>query len=119
MNTAYSTLLEQSGHKFQTNLLYIRKRFEAALSGVKSDFGFIIFIDGIDIRPSSIDFSDYLDCIKGLANAVWYLNNDFFSEIKDSVGRFRTVLLVRPDIFVKLGLQNPNTKLRDNSVVLD
>jgi hypothetical protein len=110
---------ENSRYHFQTNLLFIRRKFEAALSKVKTDFGFLIFIDGIDIRPSSIDFSDYLDCIKGLANAVWYLNNDFFSEIKDSNGRFRTVLLVRPDIFVKLGLQNPNTKLRDNSVVLD
>ena len=105
--------------RFQTNLLYIRRRFEDALNKVKTDFSFLIFIDGIDIRPSSIDFDDYLDCIKGLANAVWYLNNDFFSEIKDSPGRFRTVLLVRPDIFVKLGLQNPNTKLRDNSVLLE
>jgi len=119
MSANFQNLSENSEHKFQTNLLFIRKKFELALSKVKTDFGFLIFIDGIDIRPSSIEFSDYLDCIKGLANAVWYLNNDFFSEIKDSNGRFRTVLLVRPDIFVKLGLQNPNTKLRDNSVVLD
>lgn len=46
-------------------------------------------------------------------------NNDFFPDIRDSTGRLRAVLLVRPDIFLKLGLQNPNTKLRDNSVVLD
>lgn len=110
---------EKNEKRFQTNLLYIRRRFEEALSKVKTEFGFIIFVDGIDIRPSSIEFDDYLDCIKGLANAVWYLNNDFFPEVKDSKGRFRTVLLIRPDIFVKIGLQNANTKLRDNAVMLD
>lgn len=106
-------------HRFQTNLLFIRRKLEYAIGRVKVAPSFIMFIDGIDIRPSSISFEDYLDCIKGLANAVWTLNNDFFSSIKDSKGRFRAVLLVRPDIFLKLGLQNPNTKARDNAVVLD
>lgn len=57
--------------------------------------------------------------MKGLANAVWALNNDFFSNIKDSKGRLRVVLLIRPDIFDSLGLQNSNSKIRDNSVFLD
>ena len=39
--------------------------------------------------------------------------------IRDFTGRMRVVLLVRPDIFNSLGLQNRNTKLRDNSVILD
>ncbi|MCF7779323.1 funZ protein [Sulfitobacter sp. M220] len=114
-----SDTTELNGHVFQTNLLYIRRRLEEVMSAAKLDQDLLIFIDGIDIRPAGIEFQDYLSCIKGLANAVWSLNNDFFPEIKDSIGRFRTVLLVRPDIFLKLGLQNPNTKLRDNSVVLD
>jgi hypothetical protein len=79
----------------------------------------ILFIDGIDIRPSGIPFEDYLECVKGLANAVWSLNNDFFANIKDSKGRMRVVLLIRPDIFDSLGLQNSNSKIKDNSVVLD
>ena len=111
--------VEYNEKRFQTNLLYIRRRFESAISAARLEHDFLLFIDGIDIRPSAIPFNDYLECIKGLANAVWHLNNDFFSEIKDSRGRLRTILLVRPDIFLKLGLQNPNTKLRDNSVVLD
>lgn len=111
--------IELNGQAFQTNLLYIRRRFEEVISAAKIENDLLIFIDGIDIRPAGIEFQNYLECIKGLANAVWSLNNDFFPEIKDSTGRLRTVLLVRPDIFLKLGLQNPNTKLRDNSVVLD
>jgi len=79
----------------------------------------MLLIDGIDIRPGSIPYDSYLECIKGLANAVWAANNDFFSNIKDSRGRIRVILLLRPDIFDCLGLQNQNSKLRDNSVVLN
>lgn len=104
--------------KFQLNLLYIQKQFELALGQIKLSQDHLLFIDGIDIRPSSIPYAEYLDCIKGLANAVWEINNDFFPAIKDS-RRLRTVLLIRPDIFDKLGLQNQNTKIRDNSVFLD
>lgn len=105
--------------RFQINLLYIQKKFEAALSSLKLEKNHIIFIDGIDIRPRNIDFEDYLECVKGLANAVWTLNNDFFSKIKDSRGRLKVMILVRPDIFSQLGLQNLNNKIRDNSVLLD
>lgn len=105
--------------RFQTNLLYIQRNFEEALRSLKLEANHLLFIDGIDIRPSSIPYSDYLECIKGLANAIWSLNNDFFANIKDSVGRLRVVLLIRPDIFNSLGLQNQNNKIRDNSVLLD
>lgn len=106
-------------NRYQMNLMYIQRKFEESLSQIKLSKNHLLFIDGIDIRPHNIDFDDYLDCIKGLANAVWELNNDFFANIKDSVGRCRVVLLVRPDIFDSLGLQNQNTKIRDNSVLLD
>ena len=79
----------------------------------------MLFIDGIDIRPASIPYDEYLECIKGLANAVWEMNNDFFPSIKGGKGRMRSVLLIRPDIFESIGLQNQNTKIRDNSVFLD
>ena len=105
--------------RFQTNLLYIQKKLENALRSLKLPRSQLLFIDGIDIRPSSIPYENYLECIKGLASAVWELNNDFFASIKDSPGRIRAVLLIRPDIFQSLGLQNQNTKIRDNSVLLD
>ena len=111
--------LSFSESRFQTNLLYIQKSFERALSKVKLGTSHILFIDGIDIRPGAIPYPEYLECIKGLANAVWEINNDFFPSICDSKGRMRAVLLIRPDIFETLGLQNQNTKIRDNSVFLD
>ncbi|HRV92140.1 MAG TPA: funZ protein [Anaerolineae bacterium] len=108
-----------SESRFQTNLLFIQRKFEDALRAIKLNKNHILFIDGIDIRPSSIEYEDYLACVKGLANAVWSINNDFFANIKDSQGRLKVVLLVRPDIFDSLGLQNQNNKIRDNSVLLN
>ncbi len=108
-----------SESRFQTNLLYIQKSFEDAFRGLKLKRNHLLFIDGIDIRPASIPFAEYLECVKGLANAIWDVNNDFLSNIKDSPGRMRVVMLLRPDIFESLGLQNQNTKIRDNSVILD
>lgn len=105
--------------RFQVNLLYIQSQFEKALADIKIKKNHILFIDGIDIRPDGIPYTDYLECIKGLANAAWSLNNDFFPTIRDSKGRFRTILLLRPDIFSTLGLQNQTNKIRDNSVFLD
>ena len=111
--------LSFSESKFQMNLFYIQKAFEDALKQVKLDNNHMLFIDGIDIRPPSIPYPEYLECIKGLATAVWEVNNDFFPTIKDSKGRMRAVLLIRPDIFEGLNLQNQNTKIRDNAVFLN
>lgn len=105
--------------RFQTNLLYIQKKFEEALSSIKLKKNHLLFIDGIDLRPQGIQYEDYLECVRGLANAVWNINSDFFSSIKDSIGRMRVVLLLRPDIYQNLSLQNQNNKLIDNSVLLD
>lgn len=112
-------VLTFSESRFQINLFYIQKQFESALSEIRLDQNHILFIDGIDIRPSSIPYEEYLECIKGLANAIWEINNDFFPTIKGGKGRMRAVLLIRPDIFESIGLQNQNTKIRDNSVFLD
>lgn len=92
-----------SSHQaFQTSLLYLQRRMEEALASLRLPKDFFIFIDGIDIRPNTVPFGEYLDCVKGLANAVWSLNNDFFSNIKDSKGRIKTIILLRPDIFNSL-----------------
>lgn len=119
VGASVSESLARIEKKFQTNLLFIERQFEKALRSLKLDTNFVLFIDGIDIRPSSIEFEEYLDCVKGLANAVWILNNGVFANIKDSPGRIRCVLLIRPDIFESVGLQNRNSKIRDNSVLLD
>src|ERR1051325_1884475 len=103
----------------QVSMLYIQRQFEDALGAVKLGHNHILFIDGIDIRPSGLDYDEYLMCVRGLANAIWSVNSDFLPNIKDSKGRMKVVLLLRPDIFNSLGLQNQNNKLRDNSVLLD
>ncbi len=108
-----------SESRFQINLLFIQKKFETALNSLNLEKNHIIFIDGIDIRPRNVDYEEYLDCIKGLVSAVWSLNNDFLASIKDSKGRLKVVLLMRPDIFASLSLQNLNNKIADNSVLLD
>jgi len=116
---ADKTKMEFSETRFQVNLLYIQKHFEDALSSLSLKDNYTLFIDGIDIRPHDVKFSDYLDCVKGLANAIWSLNSDFFGNIKGSKGRLKVVLLIRPDIFNSIGFQNQNSKVRDNSVILD
>jgi hypothetical protein len=111
--------LTSQSKNFQIELLRIEREFKKSLECLKLKNNILLFIDGIDIRPGSIDYNDYLECIKGLADAAWNLNRDFFGNIRDSQGRFRIVLLLRPDIFNSLGLQNDANKLRDNSVFLD
>ncbi|HZU63180.1 MAG TPA: hypothetical protein VFF98_05820 [Novosphingobium sp.] len=111
--------IKDSSSTFQTNLLTIRQSFEDAIEALRLDTDHIIFIDGIDVRPAEIGYDDYFECVRGLVDAVWSLNNDFLADIKDSRGRIRVVLLVRPDIFLRTGLHNVNTKIRDNSVFLN
>lgn len=106
-------------YSFQLNLLFLEEHFKRAFNKLKLMKNHLLFIDGIDIRPRNINYEDYLECVKGLANAIWELNNDYFANIKDSKGRMRVILLVRPDIFTQLGLQNLNNKVADNSVLLD
>jgi hypothetical protein len=104
---------------FQTNLLKIRRALEAAIRAVRTDEHFIVFIDGIDVRPADIEYNDYFECVRGLIEAIWSVNNSFLANLKDVAGTIRVVLLVRPDTFLRTGLHNLNTKLRDNSVFLN
>lgn len=119
MGTEGGTQLSFTETRFQNNLLFIQKRFEEALASINLQKNHILFIDGIDQRPSHVEYSDYLECVKGLANAIWSLNSGFFPNIKNSTGKMKVVLLTRPDILDAIGLHNLNNKLRDNSILLD
>jgi len=105
--------------RLQMNLYYISKQFEECLGKMKLKKNITLFIDGIDIRPSQIPYDEYLDCIKGLANACWSLNTEIFANARDTKGHFKIVLLLRPDIFNSLSLQNATNKLADNAVYLE
>lgn len=113
------TIYEFTETRFQMNLYYIEKKFTDAIQKLKLNKDINLFIDGIDIRPSSIPYNDYIECIRGLADACWSLNTELFQNVKDSRGHLKVVLLLRPDIFGTLNLQNATNKLRDNSVFLD
>lgn len=104
---------EFSEHRFQMNLLYIERQFSETIKKIKLSKNVNIFIDGIDIRPDTIPYEDYIQCIRGLASACWQLNTDLFQNVRDSKGHFKIVLLLRPDIYSVLNLQNSANKLSD------
>lgn len=114
-----SQKVQASFPSFQVNLAYLERLFREALSSVKLPKDFILFVDGIDIRPDQIEYEPYIECIKGLANAAWELNTEFFSNIRDTRKHIKVVLLMRPDILDNMGFQNLNAKVHDNGVVLN
>ncbi len=113
------TTTEFCEQRLQMNLYYICQQFSKSIEKLKLTKNIILFIDGIDVRPKQIPYNEYLDCIKGLANACWSLNTELFSNVRDSKGQIKVVLLLRPDIFNAINLQNAMNKLSDNSVLLE
>lgn len=111
--------LEFTETRFQHNLYYIAQKFEGSIEKIKLQKNVILFVDGIDVRPDSIPYAEYIECIRGLAAAAWTLNTNLFQNLKDSKGHIKIVLLLRPDIYGTLNLQNSTAKLLDNSVFLD
>lgn len=101
------------------HLLEKEIRLKQAISDLRISNNHILFVDGIDYRPEGISYLDYLNCVKGLGEAVWQLNTEYFNGIRDSKGRIKIVLLVRPDVFHALNLYNANSRVRDNAVLLD
>ena len=114
-----SNKVEFTETRMQHNLYYIEKNFSEAISKLKLNKDIVLFVDGIDIRPNEIQYSDYIECIRGLVDAAWTLNTSLLQNIRGSKGQLRIVLLLRPDIYSALNLQNATNKLLDNSVFLD
>lgn len=113
---------EKATEKTQTirhHLLEKETRLKQALGDLKLSRNHVLFVDGVDYRPEEVPYNDYLSCVKGLGEAVWQLNTEFLANIRDSKGRIKIVLLVRPDVFHKLNLYNSNSRLRDNAVLLE
>lgn len=79
-----------------------------------------LFVDGIDTRPKDIPYDEYKQCIYPLVRAVYDLNSDILSRIKDrNKGRLQIILLTRLDIFLNAGLSNAGSKISDNSAFLN
>ncbi|QNO17676.1 P-loop ATPase, Sll1717 family [Caproicibacterium amylolyticum] len=79
-----------------------------------------LFVDGIDVRPDEIPYNDYKKCVSSLVRAVYDVNSEILSQLKDSKkGRLQIILLSRLDIFLTAGLSNPGSKVTDNCAFLD
>jgi len=102
---------------YRRDIKSLRKFFMASIGAVKPEQHRLIFIDGVDVRPSTIPFEEYMEIVKALVNAVWVLNTERLNSLSERYVRF--VLLIRPDILEGVDLHNLNNKIRDNSVVLD
>ncbi|WP_263081979.1 hypothetical protein [Endozoicomonas sp. Mp262] len=105
--------------EIKTALLDCEKKLKTGIQDIKLDNDIILFIDGIDAKPNGITFDEYKNCLIGLSEAAWHLNSEFFPNIKDTKGRLRINLLLRPDVFNSLNIHNSNCKLKDNSVILN
>lgn len=110
---------KENSQKIKIHLLQTENTLKHALNELKIKNNHILFIDGIDFKPGEVPYNEYIECIKGLAEAAWQLNTEFFNTIKDSKGRIKVVLLLRPDVFHILNLYNSNSRLRDNSILLN
>ena len=109
---------KETNSPIRHHLLETEVSLREAIGSLKLANKHILFIDGIDYRPEGISYKEYIECIKGLGEAVWQLNTEFFSTIRDSKGRIKVMLLVRPDVFHALNLYNSNSRLHDNTIFL-
>ena len=108
--------MEYSVDTYQQNLSNLQRNFEECLFNIRYDKNYVIFVDGLDVRPDSLTVEEYLNFIRCLAEAASEINRKFFE--RNDVG-IRFVLLFRPDVFSRLRLQNINLIFREESVFLN
>lgn len=94
--------------------------FRRTISKMAFKFNHYLFIDGLDVRPKSINEVEYAECIGALVRAVYDLNTKIFGNIqkKDSHS-FKIIALTRTDIFLNSELVNVTSCISDNCVELD
>ena len=96
----------------------VREQFAEAFLSARVSADHVIFIDRIDIKPDDIQYDDFISSLRSFVRATLYLNEQIFAKMKGT-RRVKFVLLLRPDIFDKLNLQNQSARVSDNSVVLN
>lgn len=113
-----SNKIERECQTYQNNLLMLENKFTEALSTIKLNNNLFIFFDNADIFHSDISLSDYLEVLKGLAEAICQLNNSLLNNLRDSNGFMKVVLLIRPEIFAQLNIHNQANIITDNAIYL-
>lgn len=115
-----STQSEKTAFNHFRDLLYaVNGALKKAIAKGKYKKRIIIFLDGLDNRQEETNPSSYAETLGALGRAVWHLNADFFSGIRDTSYRPKIVLLMRPEIIELIGLSNTALKMRDNAVELN
>lgn len=113
-STKETSTAEQKGNSPLNSIL---RQFESAFLEARTQSDHIIFVDRIDLKPDDIEFEKFIQALRAFARAALHINEKVFSRMKGKK-RIKFVLLVRPDIFDKLNLQNQSARASDNSVVL-
>ncbi|MCD0419759.1 hypothetical protein LOC51_21300 [Rubrivivax sp. JA1024] len=97
-------------------ILVVRKNILEALGSLTPNSNSAIFVDGVDVRPQSIEFTSFISAVRAIVNSVWSLNNEYLQRLDRAP---RCILCIRPDILDYVGLQNLNNKVKDNAVVFN
>lgn len=118
-NNEINTFTKENYEAIRFYINESEKKLKEGLSDIKLDNDFILFLDGLDARPADVEKKEFDDCLQGLYDALWQLDTEFFPMIRDSKGRMRICLLVRPDIFESLNVYNSNSRVSDNAVYLN
>ena len=80
------------------------------------DVQYSLFIDGLDIRPNDVAYQDFLEVISSICNTIWILNT---TQLVPSPAFLKAVLLVRPDIFDVVSIQNRSSKLTNHAHLVE
>lgn len=111
---------EKKNFTHYRDLVYaVNTELKKALEKARFSKRIIVLLDGLDNRHEDTPPKEYADTLSSLGAAVWNLNADFFSSIRDSKYRPKVVLLMRPEVVEMVGLSNAPLKMRDNGVELN
>lgn len=111
---------EKKNFTHYRDLVYaVNTELKKALEKARFSKRIIVLLDGLDNRHEDTTPKEYADTLSSLGAAVWNLNADFFSSIRDSKYRPKVVLLMRPEVVEMVGLSNAPLKMRDNGVELN
>ena len=109
--------VRSDSQEIRTPVHALSQRFEQAFSQIRTKKKHIIFVDGIDVKPAELSQEKFVHHLRAFVRSVLHLNENVLSQIKGG-GFVKIVLLLRPDIFNQMGLQNQGAKVSDNSLVL-
>ena len=79
------TTLEFNEQRLQMNLYYICQKFSECLGTLKLNKNIILFIDGIDVRPSQIPYEEFLFKID--RNVLFFELTDVFQAVQRIAGK--------------------------------